>query len=383
MANETRQAYQARQDAWLIGGALHAADTGGRDHHEPEHPYRTAFQRDRERILHCSAFRRLGYKTQVFVPDKQDHFRTRLTHTLEVAQVARTLARALRANEDAAEAVGLAHDLGHSPFGHAGEAALDGLMAGHGGFEHNAQSLRVVEYLEHPYPRFRGLNLTAAVRACLARHRTRYDAPADEAFEGGAQAPLEGQLVDLADEIAYTAADLYDALAAEWIEPADLGDLALWRRAHDRADADMPDARAIHKRLQACRNVLAIMTDDAIAETTRRVDEMRLATAADVQAASARAAGFSVEIAADVQAMQQFLLERVYRHPIARTHADEARRIIAELFSPYLADPSRLPDRYGSRVEGQGLHRVVCDYIAGMTDRFCRLQHQAVCGGAD
>jgi len=381
MPDETRQAYQVRQDAWLIGCALHAADTGGRNHDEPEHPYRTAFQRDRERILHCSAFRRLGYKTQVFVPHEQDHFRTRLTHTLEVAQVARTLARALRANEDAAEAVGLAHDLGHSPFGHAGEAALDGLMAGHGGFEHNAQSLRVVEYLEHPYPRFRGLNLTAAVQACLARHRTRYDAPAEGAPDDAPQAPLEGQLVDLADEIAYTAADLYDALAAEWIHTAALGHLALWRQALDQADADMPDARAIHKRLQACRNVLAIMTDDAVAETARRIDAMGLTCPADVQGASRRAAGFSADLAPRVEAMQDFLLDRVYHHPIARSHAADARRIIADLFAAYLADRSRLPERYRRRIDDEGLHRVICDYIAGMTDRFCRAEHQGLCGG--
>jgi dGTPase len=200
-----------------------------REHPEPPHPYRGPYQRDRDRILHCSAFRRLDFKTQVFVPHEHDHFRTRLTHTLEVAQVARTLGRALGLNEDCIEAVALAHDLGHPPFGHGGEKELDELMVDHGHFEHNRQSLRVVDYLEHPYPEFRGLNLTQATRECIARHETRYDAPVCEEFDDDRLAPLEGQLVDLADEIAYSSADLEDALAARRIDEADLSDIELSR----------------------------------------------------------------------------------------------------------------------------------------------------------
>jgi len=226
-----REAYEARQQDYLSGCAVGEHQSGGRRHGEAPHPYRTCFQRDRDRIMHCSAFRRLDFKTQVFVPHECDHFRTRLTHTLEVAQIGRAIGRALRLNEDLIEATALAHDLGHPPFGHCGEGVLDELMADEGGFEHNRQSLRVVDYLEHPYPAFRGLNLTAAVRECLARHQTRYDTPACGDFDASLQAPLEGQVVDLADEIAYTAADLEDALAAEWIITDDLASLALWRRA--------------------------------------------------------------------------------------------------------------------------------------------------------
>src|ERR1035437_8467904 len=195
-----RETFELAHAAWLAPFAIREGDCGGRKVPEGDHPYRTCFQRDRDRVLHCTAFRRLDFKTQVFVPHEQDHFRTRLTHTLEVAQVACTLAQALRLNEQVVHVVGLGHDLGHPPFGHCGEEALDELMAGHGGFEHNRQSLRVVDYREHPYPHFRGFNLTTAVRECLGKHRTRYDNPVSPEFDPALQGPLEGQIVDVADE---------------------------------------------------------------------------------------------------------------------------------------------------------------------------------------
>jgi len=370
----------ARREQLLAPCALRAADSGGRGHPEAPHPYRSCYQRDRDRIVHCSAFRRLDYKTQVFVPHEQDHHRTRLTHTLEVAQIARTLARAVGANEDVVEAVALAHDLGHPPFGHAGEAALNEAMAGAGGFEHNRQSLRVVDYLEHPYPAFRGLNLTRAVRRCLAKHETRYDHPGDGELDDGLAAALEGQLVDLADELAYTSADLADALSAKWITPDDLADLALWREAWRRAREAMPDARAIHHRIQACRNVLGTMADDVVAETTRRIAEMRPASPDEVQRAGRRVAGFSPDWDAPVRQLQQFMLERVYEHPVADGHSGRGRGIIADLFAAYLADASRLPGRYQARIPAEGDRRVICDYIAGMTDRFCRQEHERISG---
>ncbi len=381
MADERRRAVLAGLESALRPCALRAADSGGRAHAEPEHPYRSCYQRDRDRIVHCSAFRRLDYKTQVFVPHEQDHYRTRLTHTLEVAQVARTLARALAVNEDVAEAVALSHDLGHAPFGHAGEEALSELMAGHGGFEHNRQSLRVVDSLEHPYPAFRGLNLTQAVRRCLGRHRTRYDAPRLEEFEDAPQAPLEGQLVDLADEIAYTSADLEDSLWAGWLLLDQLEHLELWRRAWQRAEAAMPSARAVHKRIGACRNVLAILVDGALAETERRIAEMRLSAPADALRAPRPCAAFGQDVAEPMRELQDLLDQQVYRHPAARAHDAEARQILTELFGAYLSDPSLLPDRYRSRIEEQGPHRVACDYIAGMTDRYCRDEHRRVARG--
>jgi dGTPase len=375
-----RELYEERQVEWLAPWAVREADSGGRRFPESEHPYRTCFQRDRDRIVHSTAFRRLDFKTQVFVPHEHDHFRTRLTHTVEVAQIARSLGRALRLNEDLIEAAALAHDLGHSPFGHGGEAALDELMAAHGGFEHNRQSLRVVDYLERPYPRFTGLNLTRAVRECIARHQTRYDAPVCEDFPPGLQAPLEGQVVDLSDEIAYTSADLEDALAGEWIAVEQLGRLALWRQAWSAAEADCPDARAIHKRIRACKAVLAAMADDAIAATLANVRQFGIDSPDAARRAGRRAVTFSPALAPDVKQMQDFLLRNVYQRPAAARKEAEARKVIRELFEAYLGDPNLLPDRYQSRLATDGRHRVVCDYIAGMTDRFCEDQHAKVQG---
>lgn len=374
-----RESFLEWQDQFLAPPALHEADSGGRAHAEGEHAYRTAYQRDRDRIVHCSAFRRLDYKTQVFVPHEQDHCRTRLTHSLEVAQIARTLARALRANEDVAEAVALAHDLGHPPFGHDGEAVLNELMADHGHFEHNRQTLRVVEYLEHPYPEFRGLNLTWAVRCCLAKHSTRYDSPGRTDFDDVAQGPLEGQLVDLADEIAYTSADTADALSAGWIAEEQLLDVPLYRQARASAQEAMPQARPIHQRIRACGNLLAMMADNAIARTTTRLTEDQFSSAADIMAAPAKVAGFSPAMQEQVGQLQAFLLKSVYHHPAGAEYKDQSRQSLRDLFGAYLRNPTLLPERYRLRAQDDGLHRVICDYIAGMTDRFCNLEHGRIC----
>jgi dGTPase len=363
---------------WAVG----EQQSGGRKVPETPHPYRSCFQRDRDRIVHCSAFRRLDFKTQVFVPHEHDHFRTRLTHTLEVAQIARTLGRALGLSEDLLEAVALAHDLGHPPFGHGGEEALDELMADHGGFEHNRQSLRIVDYLEHPYPQFRGLNLTHVVRECLAKHETRYDAPASEEFDPSLAAPLAGQVVDLADEIAYTAADLEDALAAGNIQVEQLGDLALWRQAWQAAEADAGDARPIHKRIRACKAVLAAMADDAIRTTAANIDALAIRSPDDARRAGRRCAAFSPERKAAVEQMQDFLLHNVYLCGDNVAHDRKGRRMIRELFEAFVGDPSLLPGRYRGRI-GRDADaspcRVACDYIAGMTDRFCKQQHARIC----
>ena len=378
-----REAFEERHDRWLAPCAVRESDSGGRAFPEDEHPYRTCFQRDRDRVVHCTAFRRLDFKTQVFVPHEHDHFRTRLTHTLEVAQIARTAGRALRLNEDLIEAVALAHDLGHPPFGHAGEAALDELMSAHGGFEHNRQSLRVVDYLEHPYPSFRGLNLTQAVRECLARHTTRYDAPAAAEFAGRGQPPLEGQLVDLADEIAYTSADLDDALAAGWLTMEKLSGLALWRGAWEVAERDAPDARPVHKRIRACKAVLAAMTDDLLAATQAIIEKFGVGSLGDVRSAEARCVAFSDELAPAVRRMQDFLLRNVYLREPSADKERRSKRVIRDLFAAYVADRMYLPPRYQGRTGSDGLHRVICDYIAGMTDRFCLLEHRRICGGSE
>ena len=359
---------------WAVG----EDGSGGRKHPEPLHPYRSCYQRDRDRVVHCSAFRRLDFKTQVFVPHEHDHYRTRLTHTLEVAQIARTLGRALGLCEDLLEAVALAHDLGHPPFGHGGEAALDRLMAGHGGFEHNRQSLRVVDYLEHPYPQFRGLNLTHVVRECLAKHQTRYDTPVCEDFDPALAAPLCGQLADKADEIAYTAADLDDALSAGLLTVEQLGELELWRRAWATAESDAPAARPIHKRIRACKAVLATMADDLVATAAANIDALAIRCPDDARRAGRRAVEFSPAVAASVRQMQDFLLHNVYMSGDGLEKYRQGQQMIADLFAAFIANPQLLPDRYRSRLISDGLHRVTCDYIAGMTDRFCRQEHERV-----
>ena len=377
-----REQFEKRHRQLLAPQAVAESASGGRRWEEAAHPYRTCLQRDRDRIVHCSAFRRLDFKTQVFVPHEDDHFRTRLTHTLEVAQVARTLARALRLNEDLVEAVALAHDMGHPPFGHAGEQALDELMADHGRFEHNRQSLRIVDYLEHPYPEFRGLNLTCVVRECLAKHESRYDTPICEEFDTSLLAPLEGQLVDLADEIAYTSADVEDGLAVGWIDTDQLAGLALWRQALARAEVEAPQARFIHKRIRACKAVLAAMADDVVETVTARMDQLNVDSPDAARRAGKRVVAFSDATADQVAALQTFLLTEVYLHPRSAAEDRLAHEMIRELFEAYVDDDRLLGDRYRRRIETDSLHRVVCDYIAGMTDRFCRQEHDRIFGTA-
>lgn len=367
-----RENYQSAHAQWLAGWAVTEENCGGRKFTEPDHPYRTCFQRDRDRIIHCSAFRRLDFKTQVFVPHEHDHYRTRLTHTLEVAQVARSLGRALKLNEDLIEAVALAHDLGHPPFGHTGEHALDKLMSEHGGFEHNRQSLRLADYLEHPYPEFRGLNLTRVVRECLAKHETRYDHPVSEEFDTSTFAPMEGQLADSADEIAYTCADLDDSLAAGLITVEQLSDFELWRNAWSQAETATPQARAIHKRIRACKGVLANMADDLIATTTRNIEAMKIACPDDVRNAPRKCVTFSDTLAPMIEQVQNFLLNNVYLAGESGSKEQAGEKIIRQLFNAYIKNPTLLPTRYQKRIDTDSLHRTICDYIAGMTDRFCK-----------
>jgi dGTPase len=337
--------------------------------------------------MRCTAFRRLDFKTQVFVPHEHDHFRTRLTHTLEVARTGRDIARDVGLNEDLVEAACLAHDLGHPPFGHAGEAVLDRLMADHGRFEHNCQSLRIVDYLEHPFPGFRGLNLTNAVRECIARHRTSFDAPDIPGFDPSRLPPLEGQVCDAADEIAYTAADLEDGLVSGWITPADLETLGLWDRALSMAREDFPGAREIHTRIGAVRNVLQILVTDLVEATLANISQLSLRSPDDARGAGRRCAAFSDAVGADFLELKEFLNENLYMHPENQAQARRSAGIITGLFEAFVANPSLLPERYSSRIDREGengrvegAHRVVCDYIAGMTDRFCRKELARVTG---
>ncbi len=342
-----------------------------REHEEPFESKLPPFALDRQRIVHSSAFRRLQFKTQVFVTTEQDHFRTRLTHTLEVANLARCLARAIGADVELAEVVALAHDLGHPPFGHAGERALDACMKEHGGFEHNAHSLRVVEYLEHPYPPFRGLNLTRAVRECLAKHSTRFDRPGEHPLQDGRPPPLEGQLVALADRLAFGLHDLQDGLYAGWIDPGELDTTDLWRKASAGigSSSGHPEWRA---RLRPTIDRLQFMlVADVAAEFQRRcADSSEPATGSPRRRVDNRA-DLSKEMRARYQELEGLIESRVYRHPDLRQEDTQAESVAKGVFGALVAEPGQMPARFADRVAEQGAHRVVADYVAGMTDRFC------------
>jgi len=356
--------------------AVTAAGSRGREHRE-EFPRRyDPFALDRQRVLHAAAFRRLEYKTQVFVTGEHDHYRSRMTHTLEVASIARRLCTALQVNVSAGELIALTHDLGHAPFGHAGEQALAELTRDHGGFEHNAQSLRVVEYLEHPYPAFRGLNLSYEVRESLAKHCTIFDRPGAHPLADGTRAPLEGQIANLADRVAYDSHDLEDAAGAGLVEEADLNTIDLWK------EASAP-VRAAHRGLPLAavrRPILdrleSMLLDDIVAESRRRIAAARVRRVDDVRACGRELIAFSAAMETRVRALEAFLLERVYRHPRLIRMDSKARRFIARLFEAYVDEPRLLPPRFVRRIDEQGVHRVVCDYIAGMTDRFCQDEYK-------
>ena len=345
-----------------------------REHREPEHDLRTAFARDRDRIIHCAAFRRLEAKTQVFPSRKTDHQRTRLTHTFEVAQIARSLARALGLNVDLAEAIALAHDLGHPPFGHTGERALAELMAACGGFEHNRHSLRVVEVLEHPYPDFRGLNLTYEVREGLARHGTDYDAPPPDPRFAHPQPSLEARVVDLADPIAYNSHDLDDAMAAGLIDETMLDGVHLWRRLHTETRRRFPDAHAIAQRQRTVKALIDWSVHDVLKESAARIQKANPRGLDDVRNAPHRLADFSPAGKAAIEQLQSFMLQRVYRHPLMLERDEKVREQIGRLFEAFVRRPELMPNRWSARIADQGPHRVACDYIAGMTDRYAESQ---------
>jgi dGTPase len=367
----------------LAAYAIDPTESGGRAHDEPTDPLREPFELDRHRIITCTAFRRLEHKTQVFAPDHHDHFRTRMTHTLEAAGIARTLAHGLNANDQLTEAIILAHDLGHPPFGHAGEAALHEAMSAHGGFNHNAHSLRVVEYLEHPFPLFRGLNLTHQTRAGLRTHATRYDRPSSGNDGAGDEpvvqpsASVEAQVASLADRIAYNGHDLEDAIGAEFIGYPDLDSIRLWREALDRCDLQS-EKRSIHVVRRQVLDAMLQATLTDVLETSRP----RLASITSPQ--QARSSPQPLVLVGPryeqyLTQLEAFLLSRVYRHPEVGRMDAEGRRMIHGLFGAYRRNPEKLPPRFVARIEEQGSERVICDYLAGMTDRFCQAEFRRLC----
>lgn len=373
----TRDQMEEMEFLSLAPYATKSRDSRGRAFPEEEHPYRTAFQRDRDRIVHTTAFRRLEYKTQVFLISEGDHYRTRLTHTLEVAQIGRTLARALGANEDLTEAICLAHDLGHTPFGHSGEETLHELMEGHGGFDHNRQSLRIVERLERTHEEYDGLNLTWEVREGIVKHRTEYDQGECDGYEPDRQPTLEGQIVNLADEIAYNSHDLDDGIRAGLIGPGGLQDLALWQEVLASLGLEeTPREIGDLLRRQAVRRLIHLEVTDAVETTARLLREYGVASSEDVRALPEPVARFSPALEARNRELKDFLMRRVYRHSRVNRMAAKAKRLLTDLFRTYVEDPGQLPESTQARLRSESLHRVVCDYLAGMTDRYAQEEYR-------
>lgn len=349
--------------------AVSATTSRGRCHCEPAHPYRSAFERDRDRIIHSAAFRRLEGKTQVFTTGLNDHYRTRLTHSIEVSQIGRTLARNLGANEILTEAICLAHDLGHAPFGHNGETILDRLMAEHGGFEHNRQALRIVDLIEHPYRDFAGLNLMYETRLGLMKHSSPYDHPS-AAGDWPLHPTVEGQIADLADRIAYNCHDLEDGIRARLLDYAELSSLTLFGQVAERYALDTIDDFVV-RRTRLAKGMLDLLAIDAI-ETSR--DALAGAGCTNWQAVTCLPEAV-VRLSASADAalcqLEAFLMERMYLHPDLRASAQKAEHWLGRLFTALLAHPDRMPRYYQRLAATEGLERTVCDYLAGMTDRFC------------
>jgi dGTPase len=373
----------------LADWAMHAGQSRGRRYSEPLHRYRSEYARDRDRIVHARAFRRLEAKTQVFTTRFSDHFRNRLTHTIEVSQIARTVASALRLNAELVEALALVHDIGHPPFGHAGERKLDELMRAHcGSFNHNRHALRIVEQFEQRYPEFPGLNLTFEVREGIIKHSREYTAkefPQFAEYLLDLRPPLEAQLIDCVDEIAYNTADLDDAREAELLDlDALCAEVPIFGEAYARVEATHASAREKLKFNEALKHVLDELVTDLIETTNQRVRESRIATVEDVRGLPKRLAGFSAAFAARNAELKRFLFSNIYDRPEITEDRDRSVRCLEELFRYYLASPGSMPEPHEELTQIEPRHVVVCDYIAGMTDQFLLRQYQQCLGsGAD
>jgi dGTPase len=343
----------------------------GRRHKEGEHSYRSCYQRDRDRIIYSTAFRRLEYKTQVFVNHEGDYYRTRLTHTLEVAQIARSIARALRLNEDLVEAISLAHDLGHTPFGHSGEDALRELMKDYGGFDHNTHGLRVVDYLEERYPDFPGLNLTYEVREGIIKHSTAYDLPRPAIpFESTASPILEIQVVDIADEIAYDNHDLDDGIMSKLIREEDLKAIPAWVAKDSQIRKAHPGVKDEIRKYQIVRSMINDQVTDVLTQTENNIRRHKIRKQQDVLKLPVRLVSFSKGLENTRKPMREFLQNNLYRHYRVVRMSNKAYRFITSLFNVYLDKPEQLPPSTHSRLKKEDKHQVIRDYIAGMTDRY-------------
>ena len=366
----TRQQLEEYESQTLASYAVHSKDSKGRLHPEEEADFRPRFQRDRERILHTTAFRRLEYKTQVFINHEGDYYRTRLTHTLEVAQIGRSVARSLGLNEDLVETICLAHDLGHPPFGHSGENALARLMKDFGGFNHNSQSLRIVTVLEARYPDFPGLNLSWEVLEGMVKHETDYDIAEAKQFNPELRGHLEAQIANLADDLAYTSHDLDDGLRSGMITPNQLDGIALWEIINESIGRRRSETLDSLSRHQIIRRLINFEVTDLIQSTDRYLRRSNVKTALDVQKLPFNVAGFSEDMYRRNRELKDFLFSNLYRHYRVVRMAAKSEIIVTELFNIYQANPKTLPTEVQEFIPERGLERTICDYIAGMTDRF-------------
>ena len=357
----------------LAAYAAQSDSSRGRRYDELYKDDRPAYERDRDRIIHCAAFRRLEYKTEVFVNHEGDYYRTRLTHSLEVAQIARGIARRLNLNEDLVETLALAHDLGHTPFGHTGEGVLDRLMTPYGGFEHNRQSLRIVEHLEERYPGFNGLNLTWETREGIIKHASDYDIPDGSGFEEycpGLRPTLEAQIIDLADEIAYNNHDIDDGLKAGYLKPEDLMGLALWSETYDRVKQKYPLLNDERQVLQTISHLIGYLILDLVEQSRANIEDEGISTLDDVRAQKSNLVMFSDGTAKRNKELKVFLYQNLYSHYKVERMRIKAERFLTILFENYLQNPTLLPISYQEKYQEYGRERVICDYIAGMTDRY-------------
>ena len=371
----TRQQLEENEDRSLAPFGMRSKDSKGRAYLDTEPDYRTSFQRDRDRVLHTTAFRRLEYKTQVFFNFEGDYFRTRLTHTLEVAQIGRTLARALGANEDLVEAICLAHDLGHSPFGHAGESTLRSLMKDYGGFDHNRQSLRIVTELEQRYVEFPGLNLTWEVREGMVKHESEYDITDARDFNPELRGNLETQICNVADELAYTTHDLDDGLRSGMIAPQMLEGVALWEILAHTFNWHGPILEDL-ERNRMIRHLIGLMVTDMVQATDARLKKSAARSALDIQRLAYNVIGYSEDMHRRNRELKDFLFSKLYCHYRVVRMQIKAERLVAYLFNAYHAEPLSLPDHVQNWIPTRGLERTICDYIAGMTDRFAIEEYQ-------
>lgn len=376
MTNLREQIEQAEHEKF-VSYACFASSSKGKKYPEEKSSNRTDFQRDRDRVLHSTAFRRMEYKTQVFVNHEGDHYRTRLTHTLEVSQIARTVARILKINEDLTEALVLSHDIGHTPFGHAGERIMKDLMEAHGGFEHNKQSLRIVEKLEHPYPDFQGLNLSFEIREGIIKHSAHWkkeNVPAD--FFPHKQPCLEAQMIDFVDEIAYNNHDVDDGLTSEMFHFEDIADVTLWKDAVDKVRKKYPKEPISTLKRLVISSMITTLVDDLVQTTLKNIKDKKIKTEDDIRSMGYCLASYSEDMKKKSLELKSFLRTHLYDHHRVIRMEEKAKRVITDLFKAYQTRPEQLPKEFLARNKDQTKERMICDYIAGMTDRFALDEHK-------